>query len=148
MSYIQSLSESFLTIWSDDIAMKTLIEGKTLWGDIPGLTSSRHETHIHTTIKHDVPPFTPGIKTLIIRNLPRDITLHTVRNIFDKYGPIRDIYIPKNMDSTSPYYGTIKGFALIKFVNHLHSAAAYNSEYAKLIISNKHISIEFAKNDK
>ncbi len=68
------------------------------------------------TVAPVVPPYTPGIKTIITRNLPRDISEMKLRSIFEKYGPIRDIYIPRNVDSTSPYFGTIKGFALIKFL--------------------------------
>ncbi len=96
----------------------------------------------------DVPPFTPGIKTVIARNLPRDVTVQTLRGVFEKYGPIKDIYIPKNMDRNSQYFGTIKGFALIKFLNAEHSAAAYTNEYGRLTLGKNHITIEFAKEDR
>ena len=89
-----------------------------------------------------------GIKTLIVRNLPRDITDYDLHNIFELYGPIKDIYIPKNMDKASPYYGTIKGFALIKFLSPQHSAAALHHLAGRLTLSSNHISIEFAKQDR
>jgi hypothetical protein len=89
-----------------------------------------------------------GIKTVITRNLPRDITVEQLRAVFEKYGPIKDIYIPKNMDKSSSYFGTIKGFALIKFLNPLHSTAAYNNEYGKLTIGRNKITVEFAKEDR
>lgn len=95
-----------------------------------------------------VPPFTPGIKTIITRNLPRDITVDLLRTAFEKYGPIRDIYIPKNMDKASPYFGTVKGFALIKFLKPDDSARAYTSEYGRLTINKNNIAIEFAKEDR
>lgn len=95
-----------------------------------------------------VPPFTVGIKTVIARNLPRDITVQTLRDVFEKYGPIQDIYIPKNMDKSSQYFGTIKGFALIKFLNPEHSAAAYQNEYGRLTIGRNNITVEFAKEDR
>lgn len=95
-----------------------------------------------------VPPFTPGIKTVITRNLPRDVTVERLRGVFEKYGPIRDIYIPKNMDRSSPYFGTIKGFALIKFLKPEDSARAYQSEYGRLTLGKNNITVEFAKEDR
>jgi hypothetical protein len=95
-----------------------------------------------------VPPFTPGIKTVITRNLPRDVTVERLRGVFEKYGPIRDIYIPKNMDRSSPYFGTIKGFALIKFLKADDSARAYESEYGRLTLGKNNITVEFAKEDR
>ena len=95
-----------------------------------------------------VPAYTPGIKTVITRNLPRDITAEQLRGVFEKYGPIRDIYIPKNADRSSPYFGTIKGFALIKFLKPTDSARAYESEYGRLTIGRNNITVEFAKEDR
>jgi hypothetical protein len=95
-----------------------------------------------------VPAYTPGIKTVIARNLPRDVRVEQLRAVFEKYGPIRDIYIPKNADKGSPYFGTIKGFALIKFLNPAHSAQAYESEYGRLTIGRNNITVEFAKEDR
>jgi len=93
--------------------------------------------------------FNPNnIKTIIARNLPRDITMDELRFIFEKYGVVRDIYIPKNQDKHSPYFGTIKGFALIKFLNSDESTNAYVGETAKLYIRGKLIAVEFAKEDR
>lgn len=95
-----------------------------------------------------VPAFTPGIKTIILRNLPRDITPEVVRTVLEKYGPVRDVYIPRNMDRNSPYFGTIKGFALIKFLSPADSARAYENEYGRLTIGKNNITVEFAKEDR
>jgi hypothetical protein len=95
-----------------------------------------------------VPAYTPGIKTVITRNLPRNITVEQLRGVFEKYGPIKDIYIPKNMDKSSPYFGTTKGFALIKFLKPTDSARAYESEYSRLTIGKNNITVEFAKEDR
>lgn len=96
----------------------------------------------------DVPPFVVGIKTLIARNLPRDITVDTVRAAFGRYGTVRDVYIPKNMDRNSPHFGTVKGFALIKFNTPEESAAAYQSEWGRLQFGKNKITIEFAQADR
>jgi hypothetical protein len=96
----------------------------------------------------DVPPFVVGIKTLIARNLPRDITVDTVRAAFGRYGTVRDVYIPKNMDRNSPHFGTVKGFALIKFNTPEESAAAYQNEWGRLQFGKNKITIEFAQADR
>ena len=95
-------------------------------------------------------PFKPisMIKTLIIHNIPRDTTLTDLRHLFEKYGPIRDIYIPRNMDRSSRLYDTIKGFALIKFFNAMDAQSAYDAEFGRLYIGFRLISIEFAKEER
>jgi hypothetical protein len=98
--------------------------------------------------KRVIMPLNNLIKTVITRNLPRDITVTQLRCVFEKYGPVRDIYIPKNMDKSSPYFGTIKGFALIKFLNPDHSAAAYADLVGRFTIGTNLITIEFAKEDR
>jgi hypothetical protein len=104
---------------------------------------------IHTQHNQDNPSYNqPQIKTLIVRNLPQDITIEMLRMVFEKYGPIKDIYIPKNLDMSSFYYGTNKGFALIKFLNSEDSAKAFNGEYGRLVIGNKIVCVEFAKEDR
>ena len=90
----------------------------------------------------------PNIRTLVARNLPRAITTQQLRRIFEKYGTIRDIYIPANMDKSSRHYGTIKGFALIKFDNSNDSLCAFQELYGGLTLSNKPIGLEFAKQDR
>jgi len=93
--------------------------------------------------------FNPNqIKTLVARNLPRDVTSNELTTIFSKHGPIRDVYIPKNLDQNSPYYGTIKGFALIKFMSHTDSTRGFLAEKNKLCLRGKSITIEFAKEDR
>jgi len=104
-----------------------------------------------------VPSFTPGIHTLMAKNLPRDPRkkrdieikelVQELHSIFDKYGPIKDIYIPLNADKSSPYFGTIKGFATIFFLKSADSASAYTAEWSLISIRDKNIALEFAKKD-
>lgn len=96
----------------------------------------------------DKPVVANTIKTLIIRNLPRDITMGDIRGAFEKYGPITDVYIPKNMDRNSQYFGTIKGFALVKFLSAADSAKAQAAEYGRLKFGVKNAAVEFAKEDR
>jgi hypothetical protein len=98
----------------------------------------------HSNTSDNVNP----IKTLILHNLPRNITIEELREVFHKYGTITDIYIPKNMDKTSPYYGTIKGFALVKFLSPKEAFYAHFIESTRLVIRGRIVSMEFAKEDK
>jgi len=87
------------------------------------------------------------VKTLIVRNLPRGCEdLETLlRTTFEPYGAVRDVYIPKNMDASSPYFGTIKGFALVKFAE---LASAYSASAVSLRIGRNNLAVEFAKEDR
>jgi RNA recognition motif-containing protein len=89
----------------------------------------------------------PAKKTLILHNIPRSTTTKDIRAIFSKYGPLLDVYIPKNMDNNSQYYGTIRGFAIIKFFRAESAYEAYLNEYSVLMIRKNMITIEFAKED-
>ena len=104
----------------------------------------------HTYYHSSLPAEGVAFKTIIARNLPRDLPnlKDTLRKIFDKYGAIKDIYIPENADRSSPYFGTIKGFALIKFVVHESALNAYHHEVVNLVIGRRPIILEFAKEDR
>jgi len=93
-------------------------------------------------------PLAKPCKTIILRNLPRDSDdLDTIlRTAFSPYGTVRDVYIPKNMDVSSPYFGTIKGFALVKFAE--LSAAEAAETAGSLRIGRNNLSVEFAKEDR
>jgi RNA recognition motif-containing protein len=89
-----------------------------------------------------------GIRTLIARNLPRDITVHQLRDKFERFGILQDIYVPKNMDRSSPYFGTIKGFALIKFLRHEDALRSFRTLYRRTKFSDKNVFLEFANQDR
>ena len=88
------------------------------------------------------------IKTLIVHNIPRDCRVTDIRYLFEKYGPLRDIYIPRNMDRSSRFHNTIKGFAIVKFYNAIDAQSAYDAEFGRLYIGFRLISIEFAKEER
>ena len=90
----------------------------------------------------------PKKRTLIIHNIPRDTVVNDLRYLFEKYGPIRDIYIPRNMDRSSRFYGTTKGFALIKFYKSTDAQSAYDAEFGRLDIGFRLISIEFSNEER
>jgi hypothetical protein len=98
-------------------------------------------------------PFTPtisanpcNIKTLFVRNLPRDVTVAEMQTMFAPFGALHDVYVPKN---TTPgkYFGTIKGFALIKYKHYSESTRAFLDIGDTFHLRGKEVSIEFAKQD-
>lgn len=98
-------------------------------------------------------PFLPpvesdGIKTIIARNLPRTISPEDLRERFQLYGVVRDVYLPRNKDPNSLHHGTIRGFALIKYDTAAQSARAVRVLSALgLSIRGKQVTVEFAKSD-
>jgi hypothetical protein len=105
-----------------------------------------------TIVPTDPSPFVPqalsGIKTIIARNLPRSITPEELRERFQLYGVVRDVYLPRNKDLNSPHYGTIRGFALIKYDTAAQSDRAIRVLSALgLSIRGKQVTVEFAKSD-
>lgn len=81
-------------------------------------------------------------KTIVLRNLPRDINSAELRTIFERFGPIHNIYIP--IDKST---GHIKGFSFIEFIAPDSAAAAYAALYAKLTLRSRAISIELKKSN-
>jgi hypothetical protein len=88
-----------------------------------------------------------GIRTIVARNLPRTITDLELRKKFGAHGAVQDIYIPKN---TTPgkYFGTIKGFALIKFHTPKDSTKAFLAEKDMLFLGGNAVTLEFANQDR
>jgi hypothetical protein len=117
----------------NDRHMQQLLKGGK-WGDCPD------EEEVMFA------PNPNGVRTVMARNLPRDITLKELRAGFAFYGEIQDIYIPKNMDKSSPYYGTIRGFALIRYAKPTEAARAV--AVGPLQVQNNVITLEFAKADR
>lgn len=89
-------------------------------------------------------PFPAGRKTIMAKNLPREtITVGKLRMVFEAFGAVKDIYIPKNY-----YDGTIKGFAKIEFLSADAAAAAYNKLFGSLTIDGNFIGLEPANADR
>ena len=88
-----------------------------------------------------------GIRTLMVKNLPRDTTpeklSNELRSIFKVFGAIKDVYVPINRDGA--YAGTIKGFAKVQFHNADHSAIAVAQS---ITIRKNKLGIEYAKEDR
>jgi hypothetical protein len=96
-----------------------------------------------------VEPNPAGIRTVVARNLPRDIKDTEIRTLFGAHAiaGLRDVYIPRNTDKSSPHFGTLKGFALVKFHTVAESTRAFEA-LKTLTIRGKNIALEFAKEDR
>jgi hypothetical protein len=114
----------------------------------------KHAYFVSTSSIVSTEPFLPppveadGIKTIIARNLPRAISPEDLRERFQLYGVVRDVYLPRNKDPNSLHHGTIRGFALIKYDTAAQSARAVRVLSALgLSIRGKQVTVEFAKSD-
>lgn len=122
---------------------------------VPSITCAELEASLETpftkvmnALKPATAPLNPaGIRTVVVRNLPRDIKDAELRALFSTATGLRDLYIPKNTDRSSPYFGTLKGFALVKFHTAAESTQAFLANQ-KLCIRGKNIALEFAKEDR
>ena len=158
----------------DDPYLRAMHEGKMKWGDLmliyekenPKPKKQEPEPERAITPPRARPsaerepeaPWAPvkaprepvedcGICTLRLGNLPRDISAQELKTIFSAHGTVRDIHIPKNMDRSSPYFGTIRGFAMVEFDKSWEATNALTAVYG-LTIRTKKITCEFAKSDR
>jgi len=96
-------------------------------------------------------PETPcphGVKTIIARNLPHMISEEILYDLFQLYGVVCDVHLPRNNDPDSQHYGTIRGFALITYETEAQSARAVRVlTTLGLSICGKEVTVEFATSD-
>lgn len=131
-------SELARTVRNDRHMVQLLKGGK--WGDCPEEEQEEEKVEVFFA------PNPNGIRTVMARNLPRDSTLKDLHDGFAIYGTIQDIYMPKNLDKNSPYYGTFRGFALIKYENPMEAARAV--AVGPLQLQKNIVTLEFAKADR
>jgi hypothetical protein len=174
VSELEEISLLLQKMLLDDPYLREMYEGKKKWGDLmleyekehPRPKKQEQEQERCATppreraaepeapwapVKSKPEPITVedcGICTLRLGNLPRDITPQELKAIFSANGTVRDVHIPKNMDKSSPYYGTIRGFAMVEFAKSSEAAAALSAHAYCLSIRTKKITLEFAKSDR
>lgn len=96
----------------------------------------------------ELPPIPAGRATLMLRNLPRDTTVQQLREKLSLYGALKDVYLPKNMDRSSPYFGTLRGFSLVRFFKAEDAVKAFKALYGKMTLGRNMVSVEFAREDR
>lgn len=90
-----------------------------------------------------------GVKTIVARNLPHMISSEILCDLFQLYGVVCDVYLPRDNNPRSRHYGTIRGFALITYETAEQSARAVRVlTTLGLPICGKEVTVEFAKSDR
>ncbi|KAJ4828935.1 hypothetical protein Tsubulata_040087 [Turnera subulata] len=79
---------------------------------------------------------------LLVRNLPLDARPEDLRIPFEKYGPVKDVYLPKNY-----YTGEPRGFGFVKF-RYADDAAEAKQRMNHKIIGGREIRIVFAEENR
>uniref|UniRef100_A0A2P2KP73 RRM domain-containing protein n=1 Tax=Rhizophora mucronata TaxID=61149 RepID=A0A2P2KP73_RHIMU len=84
----------------------------------------------------------PGPSGLLIRNLPLDTRPEDLRGPFEKFGPVKDVYLPKNY-----YTGEPRGFGFVKF-RYAEDAAEAKQRMNYKVIGGREIRIVFAEENR
>ena len=89
------------------------------------------------------------IKTIIVNNIPRNSTKEDIIDIFREFGAISGAHLPKNTDQNSPYFGTLRGFAMIQFIDARDAQKAYMMcSHDPFYVGNLPVSVQIAKEDR
>ena len=89
------------------------------------------------------------IKTIIVNNIPRNSTKEHIIDIFSEFGAISGAHLPKNTDQNSPYFGTLRGFAMIQFIDARDAQKAYTMcSHDPFYVGDLPVSVQIAKEDR
>jgi len=153
---------SLLELTLRDPVMKALHYHQIRWEDVPFTPEEEkanqewlqqpEQVRLQNAISQELHNLSSNkIRTIIARNLPRNSTIPELHTIFEIFGPIDHIVIPYHLNPLSPYYGTMKGYAFITFVSANDALLACFPQYSELsyiILSNKIVTLELAKEDR
>ncbi|KAJ7980188.1 Serine/arginine-rich SC35-like splicing factor [Quillaja saponaria] len=84
----------------------------------------------------------PAPSGLLVRNLPLDARPEDLRGPFERYGPVKDVYLPKNY-----YTGEPRGFGFVKF-RYGEDAAEAKQQLNHTVIGGREIRIVFAEENR
>ncbi|XP_057836113.1 serine/arginine-rich SC35-like splicing factor SCL28 isoform X3 [Cryptomeria japonica] len=87
------------------------------------------------------PRYTAYPTTLLVRNLSQDTRPEDLRIPFESFGPMNDVYLPKNYHTGKP-----TGFGFVKYRN-AEDAAEAKHHMNNQIICGHQISVVFSKED-
>ncbi|KFK26116.1 hypothetical protein AALP_AA8G206000 [Arabis alpina] len=79
---------------------------------------------------------------LLIRNLPLDARPNDLRDSFERFGPLKDIYLPRNY-----YTGEPRGFGFVKY-RYAEDAAEAMKRMNHKVIGGREITIVFAEENR
>ncbi|CAJ2634438.1 unnamed protein product [Trifolium pratense] len=95
-----------------------------------------HDTRSHRDRRSPLP------SGLLVRNLPLDARPEDLRGPFERYGPVKDVYLPRNY-----YTGEPRGFGFVKY-RHGEDAAEAKQQLNHTIIGGREIRIVFAEENR
>ncbi|KAL5541766.1 hypothetical protein UlMin_009476 [Ulmus minor] len=84
----------------------------------------------------------PAPSGLLIRNLPLDARPEDLRIPFERFGPVKDVYIPKNY-----YTGEPRGFGFVKY-RYADDAAEAKQQLNHTVIGGREIRIVYAEENR
>ncbi|KAG7018652.1 Serine/arginine-rich SC35-like splicing factor SCL28 [Cucurbita argyrosperma subsp. argyrosperma] len=84
----------------------------------------------------------PAPSGLLVRNLPLDARPEDLRIPFERFGPVKDVYLPKNY-----YTGEPRGFGFVKF-RFAEDAAEAKQQLNHTVIGGREIRIVFAEENR
>ncbi|XWS53698.1 hypothetical protein CRYUN_Cryun10bG0022700 [Craigia yunnanensis] len=111
---------------------RTPTRGRKRYDDDP---RDRHRSHRD----HRRSPLPSG---LLVRNLPLDARTEDLRVPFERYGPVKDVYLPKNY-----YTGEPRGFGFVKY-RYGEDAAEAKQRMNHQVIGGREIRIVFAEENR
>ncbi|KQK21583.1 serine/arginine-rich SC35-like splicing factor SCL28 [Brachypodium distachyon] len=88
---------------------------------------------------YDQPPAPTG---LLVRNISLTARLEDIRGPFEQFGPIKDVYLPRNFHTKE-----LRGFGFVKF-RYSEDAAYAKQELNHQVICGREISIVFAEENR
>eukprot|EP00238_Polyblepharides_amylifera_P007971 CAMPEP_0196580762 /NCGR_PEP_ID=MMETSP1081-20130531/30455_1 /TAXON_ID=36882 /ORGANISM="Pyramimonas amylifera, Strain CCMP720" /LENGTH=233 /DNA_ID=CAMNT_0041900733 /DNA_START=66 /DNA_END=767 /DNA_ORIENTATION=- len=80
--------------------------------------------------------------SLLIRNLPRDIRPEELRHPFERYGPVRDVYLPRDYFTGQP-----RGFGFVEYYDERDAADA-QYKLDRTLVCGREVTIVFAQEER
>ncbi|KAK9289152.1 hypothetical protein L1049_017625 [Liquidambar formosana] len=84
----------------------------------------------------------PASSGLLVRNISLDARPEDLRTPFERFGPVRDVYLPKNYYTREP-----RGFGFVKF-RYAEDAAQAKQQLNHTVIGGREIRIVFAEENR
>jgi RNA recognition motif-containing protein len=111
---------------------------------IPASTRSFDSFKTKSPLPHS-PPSPPSLaysKSLLLRKVPRRSSENDIQTVFETFGPVRDVYIPKNFET-----GKRETFAFIEFIELRDAIKAFSFlQENEMLLEGIILRADFARN--
>ncbi|CAK9857841.1 unnamed protein product [Sphagnum jensenii] len=107
------------------------------WSRGDGRDSRKHGRDRNSGGRHRSPP-----TSLLVRNISRDSRPDDLRIPFERFGPVKDVYLPKDY-----YSGESRGFGFVQYMDPADAAdAQYNMD--RQVVGGREITVVFAEENR